>query len=326
VQTRAALGEHAEMTLAVSAASSTIGSFTTTWRGRALRTIGRDRTGPTLADVLRERGYSPVTVPSHRNFTPGTAVVDGFDVIAPPGFDALRGTIVRHGGLVPAATALETALRAATETSGPLFLWVHLMETHDPYTWPGGHGPLSLDGQRHAVRELDPVVAVFLRNFRAARRRPAVVAVFGDHGEAHGEHGSRFHASSVYAEQVRVALLVAGPGIPSTRVDAPVALPSMPRTFAELLGVALPPAFTEASALSCIRGEGSCPSVVASELPAAGLVSYTGPRYRLVRDVFRRTDRLYEHAVDPLEQRDLTDDAAALGTMRALAHVWDEAH
>ena len=34
-----------------------------------------------------------------------------------------------------------------------------------------------------------------------------------DHGEEFGEHGGRYHGTTVYDEQVRVPLVVVGPGV-----------------------------------------------------------------------------------------------------------------
>src|SRR5262249_20720174 len=58
------------------------------------------------------------------------------------------------------------------------------------------------------------------------KARPgAVVLVTADHGEEFGEHGGRYHGSSVYEEQVRVPLLISAPGLlKSRRVSQPVQL------------------------------------------------------------------------------------------------------
>ena len=45
-----------------------------------------------------------------------------------------------------------------------------------------------------------------------ARRPGAVIIVTADHGEEFGEHGGRYHGTTVYEEQVRVPLVVVGPG------------------------------------------------------------------------------------------------------------------
>ena len=56
----------------------------------------------------------------------------------------------------------------------------------------------------------------------AARRPGAVVIVTADHGEEFGEHGGRYHGTTVYEEQVRVPLIVATPGLAPRRVETPV--------------------------------------------------------------------------------------------------------
>ena len=50
------------------------------------------------------------------------------------------------------------------------------------------------------------------------KRRPgAIVVVSADHGEEFGDHGGRYHGTTVYEEQVRVPLVVVAPGVAAER-------------------------------------------------------------------------------------------------------------
>src|SRR6185437_5465032 len=108
-------------------------------------------------------------------------------------------------------------------TDKPLFLWVHFFEPHEPYVvhpehvFTGGKSA-DVDAYDSEVATADDGIGRIVRRVEA-RRPGAIVLVTADHGEEFGEHGGRYHGTTVYEEQVRVPLVVAGPGIaPKTRV------------------------------------------------------------------------------------------------------------
>ncbi|MEN9580683.1 MAG: hypothetical protein RJA70_3692 [Pseudomonadota bacterium] len=94
-----------------------------------------------------------------------------------------------------------------------LFTWVHLFGPHEPYVKDArfDYGDRDLDRYDSEVSAADHTVGRLVDEFR--KRRPgALVIVTSDHGEEFGEHGGRYHGSSVYEEQVRVPLLIAAAG------------------------------------------------------------------------------------------------------------------
>jgi len=97
----------------------------------------------------------------------------------------------------------------------PMFLWVHFFEPHEPYVvhpehvFTGGSPP-EIDAYDSEVATADDGVGRILRVVRA-HRPGAVVMVTADHGEEFGEHGGRYHGTTVYEEQVRVPLVIDGP-------------------------------------------------------------------------------------------------------------------
>jgi arylsulfatase A-like enzyme len=99
----------------------------------------------------------------------------------------------------------------------PLFLWVHFFEPHEPYAahpdhvFTGGASP-DVDAYDGEVAAADDGIGRIVRAVRAGRPA-AVVIVTADHGEEFGEHGGRYHGTTVYEEQVHVPLVVAGPGV-----------------------------------------------------------------------------------------------------------------
>ncbi|HMJ56307.1 MAG TPA: sulfatase-like hydrolase/transferase [Polyangiaceae bacterium] len=105
-----------------------------------------------------------------------------------------------------------------------LFLWVHLFEPHEPYVAHAAHafGDRDVDRYDGEVAFADAGIGRIVRAVRA-RQPDTVVIVTADHGEEFGEHRGRYHGTTVYEEQVRVPLVIAGAGAPAgRRVEAPV--------------------------------------------------------------------------------------------------------
>jgi hypothetical protein len=321
------LGPHVAFSRAVSPAPRTEHAFGALLRGAPARLVPDRKSAanrPTLGEVLRRRGYRAVQVPTHRYFAERHWANDGFELA----FTKEFATVVERR-IVRAEPVLKKGLELARSTEGPLFLWVHLMEGHEPYYWRGGRGPHTAEAQRRAFRDLDRPAAEFVREFRRSRAgRNVVVAVFGDHGEEFREHGTVFHSTSVYAEQVRSVFALAAPGLPSGRVDAPVSLTALPATVIDLLDEQPVASFTEPSLLGCIAARENCPTVAVSQMLLFGAwVGYTFERHRLLVDPLHGIERLYDSEKDPLEQRDLAaTEPALIQKLRARAREFDRAH
>jgi arylsulfatase len=120
-----------------------------------------------------------------------------------------------------------------TEAEEPYFLWVFLMDAHNPYMssseyrnqsrlgefyanfefWRQSHEtPFSDELHEKLVTAYDDSIRysdAFLERLRGDLEDP-VVAVHGDHGEAFGEHGTYGHEPYLYRENTHVPLLVSG--------------------------------------------------------------------------------------------------------------------
>ncbi len=97
------------------------------------------------------------------------------------------------------------------------------------------------DLYRAKVSELDGLFARFRAELEARGLFAHAALVFtSDHGEAFFEHGRPFHAGRVYEEELRVPLLLHGPGIAPGREQSPVSLIDFAPTLAELAGLARP--------------------------------------------------------------------------------------
>ncbi len=125
----------------------------------------------------------------------------------------------------------------------PLFAWVHLFEPHEPYVKHAAHdfGDNDLARYDSEIAAADEGLGAMVRAFRASRPG-AIVIVSADHGEAFGEHGARYHGTTVYEEQSRVPLIVSAPGlIAQRRVARPVQLVDLMPTMLSAYGIPKPP-------------------------------------------------------------------------------------
>jgi arylsulfatase A-like enzyme len=126
-------------------------------------------------------------------------------------------------------------------TGAPIFLWVHLFEPHEPYVQHPGHvfGETDLDAYDSEIAEADEGIGGIVDRVRAHRPN-AVIILTADHGEEFGEHGGRYHGTTVYEEQVRVPLIIVGAGVAPGRVEDPVQTIDLLPTTLSALGIPRP--------------------------------------------------------------------------------------
>ena len=190
-----------------------------------------------LAERLRAGGYE----------TAGFMCCQGLFSIGATHTGWARG--LEHVEVEGAGVQLAARARAwlsAREQRGerrPLFLWMHIIE---PHNWTANVGEPRNEAERHrfydrSLAQADAMLADVLRPFamRAPERAPIVI-VTADHGEALGDHGHEYHSNDLYNSQVRVPLVVAGPGIKSHRIAETVSLTDLVPTIVELAGFRAP--------------------------------------------------------------------------------------
>jgi len=165
---------------------------------------------------------------------------------------------------------------------------------------------------------LDHQIGVLLDSLAARHLlEHTIVIVTGDHGESFGEHGTVHHGATLYLEQIRVPLILWGPGrIPAgKRVDRAVDLRAIPATVLEVAG--LPAAGSHRrSLLTYLDPADSTAEPAISEGPRVpgnpptwqtgkGWVkSVATQRWHLIQ--FESGNReLYDLRADPAELRDL---------------------
>lgn len=207
---------------------------------------------------------------------------------------------------------------ASAPKDKPLFLWVHAFEPHEPYEKHDAFdfGDRPIDRYDSEVAEADALFGEILAVLRQAR--PGAVAwVTADHGEEFGEHGGAYHGTSLYEEQVRVPLLVAGTGVTPGVVSSPVQTIDIAAT---LLGTlrAPKPARVRGQDLSPLLGANTqiAPSYAYADTDA--LSFYADKDERLVCRKREAYCDLYDIRKDPLQTKNLaTERPARLREMRA---------
>ena len=136
-------------------------------------------------------------------------------------------------------------------TGEPYFLWVFLMDAHNPYLapatyrtqakwkefhanyrfWRGSHEtPFSDSVHERLVTAYDDAIRYvdeFVAKLFTRLDDRTVLLVHGDHGEAFHEHGTYGHGPSLWEENIHVPLLIHGLS-GQTRIETPVSLRRLP--------------------------------------------------------------------------------------------------
>ncbi|MCA9322340.1 MAG: sulfatase-like hydrolase/transferase, partial [Planctomycetes bacterium] len=127
------------------------------------------------------------------------------------GFDAFP--LPAPGGPRSAAEGCALALEALTRpgtADTPCFVWLHFMEVHGPWDHAEGRfGAEDIDLYDDAIATCDAAIGELLESLKeSGADENLMVVLLGDHGEEFGEHGGRFHGSTLYEECLRVPLLI----------------------------------------------------------------------------------------------------------------------
>lgn len=193
---------------------------------------------PTLASLLKARGYATGASVSSYVLRAETGVSSGFDFYddgVAVRNDQPLGRLERRGQqtLSAATTWLEGAPRS-------FFFFLHLFEPHSPYDPPPefrqvGGGPY--DGEISAA---DAVVGELL-DWLSTKGLYAetLIVLLSDHGEGLGDHGESEHGVFLYREALQVPLVLKLPQSEHAglRVTTPVQLIDVLPTVLGIVGV-----------------------------------------------------------------------------------------
>jgi arylsulfatase A-like enzyme len=308
--------------------------FTSRWpseiRWGGARYVPLAESESTLAERLLAAGYHTAAFVTHSYFMPGQGMDRGF-----VHYDASlvsRDPAVAFGRASGAALAKRvTEYVTHLLPDRPFFVWAHFFDPHERYLT---HARFSRFGRR-AIDRYDGEIAYtdhhvgrVLRALRARKDADRIaVVVTSDHGEAFGEHGTRFHGQSLYEEEIRVPLLLRVPkGVPS-RVPTPVGVIDVAPTILELAGIPPAPEHRGRSLVAAARGATLSPRPMFAEiLPEDRIRARTAVihgDWKLIYDERRDALRLYHLREDPRERHNrLRRDALVASELAALLFRW----
>jgi len=181
-----------------------------------------------LQERLREAGYSTAAFVSGYPLKRRFGLARGFDRYDD---DLGKGNAERSAG----PTTQRALEYLESHPGGPVFMWVHYFDPHDPYEPPEpfrSRYPSSpyLGEIAYMDRELGRLIEGFEERNQGTDSR---ILVVGDHGEGLGDHGEFLHGNLLYRGVMRVPLILVGSGIPAAHVQTAV---STRRVFDTILG------------------------------------------------------------------------------------------
>jgi len=307
-------------------------------------------TVPLVTERLREAGYATGGFVS----TIYVSHLYGFD----RGFDRFEdygiteGDNLHHPVHLPQETDDAWSFAAGLPAGKPAFIFLHTYDVHYPYLPPEPFNsqfdpagttkdtayktyayflkhPLPVAKLAHQKAQYDEAIAwvdqgigAFVAKWEASGRKLNVL-ITADHGEELGERGSWGHGHTLYAEALRIPMVLVGPGIaPAVRHDR-VGTIDVAATVAALAGLPWTGAGRD------VRGEIGERDFYAetSRFDTNRLSLLQGP-LRLDVDLVGHRRALYDTVADPGEQHDLAAgqpvdvDRLAHALFGALGEPW----
>jgi arylsulfatase A-like enzyme len=174
--------------------------------------------------------------------------------------------------------------------------------------YPREKTPVMRNAYHNALHESDRQLGRLLGALdRLGRARDTIVLVYGDNGECFHENGCVTHAREPVEPAVRVACVLAAPGLAPRHDDYPFALIDIPPTLLGLIGWPRHPGFQGIDALARERPSPETRRIYfhteTSFSRTDGVLVGTRDKYLFDRRTGR--ERVFDLALDPRERHDL---------------------
>jgi arylsulfatase A-like enzyme len=264
---------------------------------------------PAIAQVLANAGYRTALFHSGRfDYLGMNEIVRrrGFEMLADAG--NISGNFNSSFGVdEPATVDRMLAWIDSRPRKQPFFLHYLPIAGHHPYATPAP-GPFperdELDSYRNALHFGDAALGKFLDGLRQrGLDTNTLFVIYGDHGEAFGQHEGNFgHTLFIHEENVRVPLLVAmpGPWREPVRVKRTASLLDLAPTLLDLLGLEAPQAYQGASLLP--PADRAALFFTDYSMPLAGV---RDGRWKVVLELGSSRAKLFDLETDPEERTNL---------------------
>jgi arylsulfatase A-like enzyme len=275
----------------------------------------------TIFEPMASAGWHPIGIFSHFYFTPDRGLSKAFAEWSDDGAKTIADSNkdIAAPRIVPRVI---DRLKKAAKSGERFVLWTHLFEPHSSYM-SHPEFPTSLSGVQGLEEKYDYEIAfddlwigkIWKTLEETKLADTTAIVVFGDHGEAWGEHKIYFHGQNLTEEQIRIPLIIAVPGRKPVVSDDEVGLIDVGPTLVELLGLPVPSHFHGRSLLPIIEGNTLAPRPIFSELlpstatPDHEVVIVEGGQ-KLLHKVSERRFELFDLAADPKQLKNLADDPA----------------
>jgi arylsulfatase A-like enzyme len=277
----------------------------------------------TIAEALKEQGYTTIGVPSNRHLASSLGFKQGFDHYLPKA-PWMESEAVNAKVRQQMKAAYGDNWRTEWKKS-KTFLWIHYFDPHIPYKahdrmadfapdYEANKAVYPVDLMTPAMEKYaktpeanaDHVRAMYAQEVRFLDDKFKVIAndlglmdpdvaliITSDHGEELLDHGNVSHGKTLYNEVVNIPFLFRwkGGGQKARGVSQPVSLLDILPTLIDVGGGAIPDNVQGVSLLSALRGENPAESRgLLFELRPRGfggvkyrMVGFTDGRYKLVR-------------------------------------------
>lgn len=292
-----------------------------------------EETPPTLAAILKERGYSTAAFVAADVLDPKRGLDRGFDIYSCP----LHRKMGRDNPLVfnlpelrrPAGEVVDEALSwmRTVPKDRTFFLWVHLYDPHTPYNPPRRFREALRNPYDAAIAYADDEAGRIFDDLKQRRLYDSsLIVATSDHGESFGEHGERSHGYFVYDTTLLVPLIIklpAGSGVASHRIATQVRSVDIAPTILQFIGVKAPSSMQGSELLSMMQG-------THTDVPRSGAYAETyypsefgwSPLRALRRGRFKYIDapkpELYDLEADPGEMHNLYPSRGAVARVMSL--------
>ena len=260
-----------------------------------------------LPRLLGGSGYRTALFHSGRfDYLGMRAVIErrGFDVLEDAG--AIGGQVDSSFGVDDDATVRRALDWIRSLDRQPFFLTYLPIAGHHPYetTKPGPfRGQDDFTRYLNSLHESDAALDTLLDGLRAlGLADDTLVIVFGDHGEAFGEHPGNFaHTLFIHEENVRVPYLIAAPGAVGAelRLQRPVSAVDTAPTIVDLLGL---PAEALHQGTSMLAPEPRMALFFTDY--SIGWLGLADGCWKYIYEMDGDRSRLYDVCLDPAELRD----------------------